>query len=345
MARVEFTKSKQSEFLDFIQKRIKLTYSQLAEICNVCERTFRDWERDKHKINYLALVKLCKVAKVSIPKDIKMLAEYWNVKRAGRAGGKKYMELYGALGTLESRRKGGVTSQKKFEENSVYAKKIGFILRKKVKCPSRSSLLAEFIGVMIGDGGIRNDYQATISFNGKKDNDYAVHIQRVIKKLFSIKSSRHVRKENGGADIVVSGRSLVEFLEKSGIKKGNKVVNQINIPDWIFNCKEYQAACLRGFFDTDGCVYQHNYSVNNNRYKYVKMCFRNYSSPVLISLKNMLENLGFHPVINKKQKGVYLYTSSEVDRYFLEIGTSNPRYLSRYKKFFSEKIGKAGEVA
>ncbi|MFH1504730.1 MAG: hypothetical protein ABIH08_05035 [Candidatus Omnitrophota bacterium] len=158
------------------------------------------------------------------------------------------MELYGTLGTLESRRKGGVASQKKFREDSIYAKKVGFILRKKVKYPDKSSLLAEFTGIMVGDGNVRGDYQIAIAFNGKKDQDYAPHIQGMIKKLFSIQSSRHMRKENGGADIVVSGKNLVEFLERLGIKKGNKAANQINIPNWIFEHREYQIACLQGFF-------------------------------------------------------------------------------------------------
>lgn len=343
MARVEFSKIKQSSFLDFIQKKESLTNGQIAEKCNVCERTFRDWKRDKYKMSYFALQRLCVMAGVSMPKGIKVLTEHWGVSIAGRVGGKKYMELYGSLGTLESRRRGGIVSQNMFRENRAYAEKVGFILRKKVKYPERSELLAEFIGVMIGDGSIRNDYQIAIAFNGREDQDYAVYIQYMIKKLFDVTSS--IKKNDLSAEIVVSGKSLVEFLAKIGLSKGNKVVNQIRVPNWIFERKEYQTACLRGLFDTDGCVYQHNYVVENKRYKYVKMCFRNYSLPVLISFKDMLVNLGFHPVTDIRQKSVYLHTSFEVNKYFLEIGTSNLRYFNRYREFFSKKIGRIGEVA
>lgn len=337
MARAKFDRGSQRKFLDDVMKRTGLKLGQAARLCNVCSRTFRDWRREKYRISYNALSKLCEASKLSVPKDIEILPDYWSVKKAAHLGGIRYVELHGNPGTLEGRRRGGTTTQNKFKKDPTYAKKIGFILRKNIKCPDKSPLLAEFIGMMIGDGGIRNNYQITISFNGEKDRDYAIYIQRMVKNLFGISSTEYIRKQKGAADIVVTSRNLVEFLEKTGIKKGNKVLNQINIPNWVFECEEYQSASLRGLFDTDGCVYQHNYTVRGKKYSYAKMCFRNYSLPVLLSLKKILENLGFHPTIDRRQKSVYLHSFSEVNKYFLEIGTSNPRYYNRYNKFLSKK--------
>ncbi|MBU4148908.1 MAG: hypothetical protein KKB52_00995, partial [Candidatus Omnitrophica bacterium] len=232
-----------------------------------------------------------------------------------------------------------------WENVGQYKKKAkGFQTLKKIKKPRKSKLLAEFIGMMIGDGGVRNKHQITISYNWKEDCAYALYIQKIVKNLFDISSSKYIRDKLGSADIIVTGRNLIEFLEEMGIKKGNKVVNQISTPDWIFESKEYQIACLRGLFDTDGSIYRHNYTVSGKKYRYIKMCFSNSSLPVLASIKKMLENLSFHPIIDKRQQGVYLNRPSEVDRYFLEVRTNNPRYYNRYSKFFSQKIGRIGEV-
>ena len=46
---------------------------------------------------------------------------------------------------------------------------------------------------------------------------------------------------------------------------------------------------------------------------------------------HMLKNLNFSPKLYGNR--VYLYKRAEVGRYFKEIGTHNPRYLERYKRF------------
>ncbi|MFH0732895.1 MAG: LAGLIDADG family homing endonuclease [Candidatus Omnitrophota bacterium] len=263
-----------------------------------------------------------------------------DINHARSLGGRRYVELYGPPGTIESRRKGGLAVQAKLRTDPEFARRAKLQLRKKIKYPQKSSALAEFIGIMLGDGGIRNAHQITISFDAKKDQDYVVYLQNLIKGLFGISSTLYIREKKGRADIVVTSTNLIEFLEKMGIKKGNKVVNQIDVPNWIFESKKYQAACLRGLFDTDGCIYQHRYAINDKRYRYIKMCFRNYSFPILVSVKRMLENLNFNARLDKKQKSVYLHSPSEVSRYFLKIRTNNPGYRNKYNKFFSEKIGR-----
>ncbi len=149
-----------------------------------------------------------------------------------------------------------------------------------------------------------------------------------------------IGKKDGRSNIVVSATNLVKFLEKMGIKKGNKVTNQIDVPDWIFEKKGYQASCLRGLFDTDGCVYKHSYKVAGKGYSYLKMSFRNYSIPLVKSIKRMLEKLNYHPVIDINHQTVYINRPEEVKKYFSKIGTSNPRYLNRYNKFSSMKSGR-----
>ncbi len=343
--RVRFPRGEQTEFLNKALLDLDMKKYELAKTANVCSITLFDWKREKYNMDLSSLEMICKKFNLDLPGNIEVLPEHWSLGKACRLGGKRYAELYGSPGTLESRRRGGLRSQARFVSDPDYAKKMRFKLRKEIKYPAKSPLLAEFIGIMLGDGGVRNDYQIAVSFNGKEDQAYAIYIRCVAKKLFGISSTLYIRKEKGHADIVVTAINLIEFLQKLGIKKGNKVRNQVDVPEWVFERKEYQAACLRGLFDTDGCIYQHKYDVDGKQYSYVKMCFRNYSIPILMSVEKILKNIGFHPALDTKHKSVYLNRPSEVNKYFLSVKTSNPRYYNKYKRFFSSKIGHLGRVA
>src|SRR3989338_5867930 len=201
--------------------------------------------------------------------------------KKSRLGGIKRNQLYGNPGTAQGRSHGGRASIKFFQTNSDYAKTVGFDLKKEINCPARSVELAECIGIILGDGGIRNGRQLTISFNHETDSEYAVYVANLIKRLFSIAYFISKHRSCKGSDIVVGGVRLVEFLKQQGIREGNKVENQVDVPSWIRKRPKYRLACLRGLMDTDGGLYRHRYRVNGKAYEYLKLCFTNHSLPLL----------------------------------------------------------------
>jgi len=253
-------------------------------------------------------------------------------KEISRMGGKRYVELYGPPGTIESRKKGGIISQKKFRSNPKLVKRRTFLSRNRIIYPEKSSILAEFIGIMLGDGGVSSDYQISISFNPKEDIKYAHYIQSIIVKLFALSTTIRIREKYGSGEVIASGRNLVEFLKQCGIKKGNKVANKIDIPQWIWSSKRYKIACLRGLVDTDGCFYHHRYRVNGKKYAYLRMCFTNYSPPLLKSVMTILKDLNLNPKNTAKNR-TYLYDTNQIHRYFRIVGSKNPRYLNTYSNF------------
>ncbi|MFH0940436.1 MAG: hypothetical protein V1840_01085, partial [Candidatus Omnitrophota bacterium] len=230
-----------------------------------------------------------------------------------RLGGLRRMALYGNPGTPEGRSKGGKTSVKFFQQNPALAKKLGFVLRKNIKFPDKSAELAEMVGIILGDGGLPGNHQLIISFNSKTDQEYAGYLQSLLKKLFAVDSHVHYRKNNNGADIIVSSSNLVEFLEKLGLLKGNKVKNQVAVPGWINEKLEYRLACLCGLMDTDGGLYLHRYNSNGKVYKYMKLCFTNCSRPLLDFVFKVLKSLNFKVYLNGAH--VSVYAVSEVKRY------------------------------
>lgn len=221
-----------------------------------------------------------------------------------------------------------------FKLNPEYAKEIGVITRKEISKPKSSVESAEFIGIMLGDGGI-SDYQINITFNRETDMEYSKHIQKLINKLFSISASVTLYRPEKFGRIVVSGRNLVEFLKDKGLKVGNKVKNQVDIPRWIMKNKKYSIACLRGLLDTDGSFYEYRHKVFNKEYRNFAMCFTNHSQPLLISVYKILKELCFEPVRNSER--VYLYKRKDIWRYFQEVNSHNPKHIMRYKSYVYPK--------
>jgi len=127
-----------------------------------------------------------------------------------------------------------------------------------------------------------------------------------------------------------------ELAELIGIilgDAGNKVRNQVDIPSWIHRNIIYQKACLRGLIDTDGSFYLHEYKLNGQKYRYLKLCFTNRSKPLLNSAFAIFKNLRLKAYLDGDH--VSIYSRPEIKRYFQEIGSHNPKHLHKFKKHCS----------
>lgn len=241
--------------------------------------------------------------------------------------------MYGNPGTHEGRSKGGKETVRLFHSNKELAKKSGFIIRKEIKYPPRSQELAELTGIILGDGGLSGNHQLTVSFNSKTDKEYSVFLGAILRRLFSLDCHTHRRKNCNGSDIVVSSSNLVDFLLKQGLIAGNKVKNQVDIPDWIYDRLDYQKACLRGLIDTDGSFYCHRYNAGGKQYKYLKLCFASRSKPLLNSALRILRKFNFDAYLHGDQ--VFIYSIAGIKKYFEEIGSHNPKHSNKITKYFA----------
>lgn len=339
MSRIKFKKGSQSKLLNDWRITSGLTWSEMSEKLGISQRTLLDWRKEKYTLSQSALNKIVKFSqkRIKVP-TYKVVSDYWNIKKAAKKGGKVTAERYGGPGTLEGRIRGGKKSQKNrrlFPE--LY---LNCNLRKVILIPKKSPELSEFIGVFLGDGGISNDFQITISFNRKNGKDYYEKIKKLIEKLFGIKPVVYTLASPVSKNVIrliVSSVGLVEFLEKYNIKKGSKVRNQVDVPDWIKNEMEYSKSCLRGLVDTDGGVYYHQHS--NGRWKSfnIGLCFTNKSKPLLDFVEKTLVNMKFHPKRSWSGDNIFLYREAEVLRYKKEIGFSNVHQSKRLEEYLKIK--------
>ncbi len=194
---------------------------------------------------------------------------------------------------------------------------------KPVTLPPLSSDLAEFMGVMLGDGH-RSDGQLVITINSRDDHGYILYIQTLIKKLFRRDTGVMYRKSQNTADVYFGSVKAVSYLEKLGLTAKNKVKEQVDVPAWIQRNSEYSKRFIRGFFDSDGSVYK----LRSNS---IQMSFSNRSKPLLDSLRVMLIDLSFHP--SKATHVFYLTRKKDLQKYISVIGFGNPKHEQRAHAF------------
>ena len=337
MGRIKFSKGEQSKWIKELIKIANLSIDDLAKICGISSRTIRDWRREKFTASEDALLKLSKVFNISLPSSIKIIPDFWYVTKGARKGALKRLKLYGPLGTAEGRRKGGRRSQLRRKLHPELYQNC--ILRKKFFLPQYSDNLAELSGIILGDGGITN-YQLKISLNKETEPEYIEFVTHLIKKIFGEFPKKYYFVSHGGnkekvCTICLGGVELIESLKKIGLEKGNKVLRQAEVPNWIKQNKKYSHACLRGLMDTDGCIFYHRHTTKGFLCFNMGLAFTNHSKPLIeFFYKTLLKN-GFN--VKRKEHEVYLYRVNEIKRYFEEIGSHNLHHIKRVKDFLEIK--------
>lgn len=316
MDRLSFKSGELKLFIQQVQDKLGVDSEGLAKLVGLSGRTIRDWKREKFKPTGKHILRMSEISKVKIPQH-ETLPLYWNISKAAQLGGKRTFELYGLLGTKESRSKGGISSWLKRKNNPELWKKY----TNPIKRPAESTDLAEFIGIMLGDGGLTH-FQCSIYLNSETDQEFAYYITNLVKKLFGIEPKIYIHKKHKVWRVSISGVNLVEYLTSKGLYLGNKVHLQVGVPDWISTKEGYMRACIRGLVDTDGCFTIHRYRVKNKVYAYPKLAFSNRSEPILQFVYQGLKQLGFNPK-RTFEYGVWLHNQQEVRRYLQEIGTRN----------------------
>ncbi len=182
----------------------------------------------------------------------------------------------------------------------------------------RSRNLAEFLGIMLGDGHV-SPYQTIVTL-GTKEYDYVCYVQWLMTTLFRAPATINLKK-SGYHDVYIGSIELTRWLSAEGLV-ANKVAAQVGAPAWLFDSREYMQAFLRGFFDTDGSVYKLRFGI--------QLSFTNRSIPLLIALQAMLRRLGYR-VSELSLFRIYITRQDDVERFFVEIQPMNTKHQDRYR--------------
>lgn len=327
--RLVFEKQDQIEFFKRVREQSHWNRDALGALVGIVGRNYGDWTRAKLLPTKAGVEILSNKFSIPVPKILEIREEWWSGRAHGRDGAIARMKLYGPPGTPEGRKKGGLISQQRRRENPEYYRSLGCLIRKNYKFPKKSVFLAEFVGITLGDGGI-TDQQIKITLNSEADKQYILYVKRLITKLFGYEPSMFIYKHFKAVNLYFGGINLIEYLRNLGLKVGNKVKLQVDVPDWIKNNANFSKFCLRGLMDTDGGIFAHNYSVGGKKYSYLKLNFSNMSQPLRRFVFRTLAKNGFSPKY-AGVKHVWLYSATETQRYLQVIGSSNYRLLRKFE--------------
>lgn len=188
-----------------------------------------------------------------------------------------------------------------------------------------SSELAEFFGILLGDGSVTK-YYARIYLNMKADSGYSDNISTLIKKIFpKTRISIKIRESRGTEEIQLSSKDLCDYITLIGFDPKVR-----KIPRWITNNKAFIFATIRGLFDTEGSIGIKKYKTKNEVHVYKQLTFTNKNINILNFVVKSLKDLGFSPTKNPN-RNIYISNKKDIEKYFKIIGTKNPKLEKKFK--------------
>lgn len=193
--------------------------------------------------------------------------------------------------------------------------------------------LAEFVGIMLGDGYISypKNPRIKIAFNSIVDKDYLIIVYKLLQELFHTKIIVEHRKNENTSNLYMFERKVIRsIINEVGLVPSPKW-NRATIPSWVLEDK-LELFVLRGYFDTDGCVVQ----TNNNGLLYPRLEMKVSPSPMqkqfITTLQRYEFNFGAY-AIGKGKVRIQLNGKKELEKWNKIIGFSNPKHQHKCDSF------------
>ncbi len=206
--------------------------------------------------------------------------------------------------------------------------------------------IAEFIGIMLGDGNlgrykskvnskIKTQHRIRISLDSRNKN-YIKYVINLIKEILKIEPKVHYKKNENVADIGVYRKDTFFWLrDKIGLKESPKW-NNMEIPKKYFQ-ERFYPFILKGLFDTDGSLT----IFKNNGILYPRIEIKICPSPTQKQIIKILNNLRFNYRIQNLDKGkirVRISGVKELQKWFKLIGSANIIHIEKANKFIKKKV-------
>ena len=329
LQRAQFPVRRQREFIKVVQSKLHIDSFKLAQIAGVAPRTLRDWKQEKFHMSLVAVRQLCRAANIPQP-IVKIKEPFWYTAKGAMRAWQVISKKYGRVPIDPEYRmqkwREWWEREGKFQHHPIIN------VAKSFMKPRKSKELAEFIGIMMGDGGMTK-WQMKITLNRFDDHAYSQYVGRLITKLFGVKPSVSLRSST--VDLIISRVRLVDYCVLLGLKIGNKIHQRFDIPGWIKRQPSFAAVCVRGLMDTDGCIFNECHHINGKRYCYPRLTFVSHSEPLRRSVFCILWDVGFTPKL-RNNRSVNLERRKDIIDYFTKIGTNNPKHSLRYRSFIGE---------
>lgn len=210
-----------------------------------------------------------------------------------------------------------------------------------MKTPELDSDLAEFVGVLLGDGSIgryechagkkiKIQHRVKVTGDAREDLPYFTDfLFPLMTKLFGKKPLLRFKRKERTVELIYFGKELYEFLIELGMASSPKR-NRAIIPPFIFE-KNLDVYFLRGLFDTDGCLVfdkQHR-----DVHYYPRVEIKMLPCPMRDQLLSMLSKLGFRHITSTQPNEslrIQMNGNEIIDRWMDIVKFNNQKHITKY---------------
>ncbi|MBT4111389.1 hypothetical protein HOE37_06015 [Candidatus Woesearchaeota archaeon] len=195
--------------------------------------------------------------------------------------------------------------------------------------------LAEFVGIMLGDGyiGFPNCPRIKISFNSIDDKEYFGFVENLLSQLFDANIITNHRKNENTSELFIFKREVIRSVINELKLLPSPKWDRARIPGWIFN-QNLERFVLRGYFDTDGCVV----ITNNNGTRYPRLEMKVSPSPMQNQFVKIIDKLGFRFGVYNIGKGkvrIQMNGKEQLRKWNELVGFSNKKHQRKSDSFIN----------
>ena len=234
-------------------------------------------------------------------------------------------------------------------------------IKRGIKLPtSLNKELAEFIGIMIGDGHLRYSIgkqrrgtklvRSDIIIAGNSaETSYLSYIQELFYSLFNHNLSHEKDKRSNTVLLNAHSKGIVQFLNKSCEIPLNKKTDIVAIPEIIkASSSNIKYAFLRGLADTDFTVTFKNKTNKGHNYPVIKASFK--SKKLVEDLEKLYREIGFkycviYDLVQKDYRfgpvimnQIYLNGRKNFAKWLNRIGFSNYKFKRKIAKWQNDGV-------
>ncbi len=195
--------------------------------------------------------------------------------------------------------------------------------------PILNSELAEFLGILAGDGCLTN-HNHSIFVTGNRMSDYLHHklvVAPLFTKLFGLETLQKIQKN--GIHTYLNSKLAHAYLAREFSFPIGKKKGRLHVLESIKTSDQLKRSFLRGLFDTDGGVHRHHQNS-------VQLHITSYTTAFLKEVHELLLSLGFNAKIGKED--IWIFDRSEVIRFFNEIKPANPKHVYKFQQYLKTGI-------
>lgn len=207
----------------------------------------------------------------------------------------------------------------------------------------RKELIAEFIGIMLGDGNfkiyptkagnkIKQQHRIKVTLDSR-NGQYVNYVANMFREVLNVEPRLYYKKKENAVDIATFRKDTFFYLLNNiGLKLSPKWNNML-IPNGYEKGK-LSLLVLKGLFDTDGCVTIYN----NNGTIYPRLEIKLSPCPAQEQISKILEEFGFRYKIQNLDRGktsIRISGKTELKKWFQLVGSSNPVHIDRCERFIN----------